>query len=167
MHEHQRRFIETVKAKHPAYFRNASVLELGSYNINGTVRDFFTDPKEYVGVDWRAGPDVDVVSLCHELDLDGGARFDVLISSEMLEHDPFWRESLAKGVEYLVPGGLVVLTCAAPARGMHEVDVAPDGKHYSGVSHHELAGEMLSLGVDGTGQSGWNGVDSYYSGIKA
>lgn len=166
MHQQQRQFIRSVAACHPDQFRGTSVLELGSYNINGSVREFFSDPAEYVGVDWRPGPDVDIVSLCHELEFDGGPRFDVLISSEMLEHDPHWQGSIKRGLEYLKPEGLVIITCAAPARGAHEVEVSPDSKHYAGVHARKLQGFMDSLGVRGAAEPGWDGLDTYYSGIK-
>ena len=42
-----------------------SVLECGSYNVNGSVRDLFA-VREYIGLDWRPGPGVDVVNLVHE-----------------------------------------------------------------------------------------------------
>ncbi len=42
-------FVDTVKAQAPEHFTGKKVLEVGSQNINGTVRDFFTDC-QYVGI---------------------------------------------------------------------------------------------------------------------
>jgi GT2 family glycosyltransferase/SAM-dependent methyltransferase len=88
----------------------------------------------WVGVDWRPGPGVDVVCLAHEFTPtedggrrteDGGAFFDLAVSTEMLEHDPFWRASLRRMIEVVRPGGCVVVTCAGPERPAHEVGCAP------------------------------------------
>ena len=102
-----------------------SVLECGSYNVNGSVRDLFT-AREYVGLDWRPGPGVDVVSLVHEYQ--PGRMFDTVISTEMLEHDPHWQRAsiagvlieLVKGRTPFGLGGTLIITCAAPGRGEHE-----------------------------------------------
>ena len=58
--------------------------------------------REYVGLDWRPGPGVDVVSLVHEYK--PGRHFDTVISTEMLEHDPHWRESVQRMIELVKPG---------------------------------------------------------------
>ncbi len=166
MHPAQCHFISEVAAKHHERFVGARVLELGSYDVNGTVRQFFTAPERYVGVDWRPGPLVDVVSVCHELRLDE-PLFDVLISSEMLEHDPHWKLSLARGVEHLAGDGLVILTCGSVDRPEHEVHVAPEQGYYQGVKRGELQDHMASLGVVGRAVYGDNGQDVYYAGKKS
>ena len=105
-----------------------SVLECGSYNVNGSVRGLFA-AREYIGLDWRPGPGVDVVSLVHEYQ--PGRRFDTVISTEMLEHDPHWRESVQRMIELVkgrTPfglGGTLIITCAAPGRGKHELACSP------------------------------------------
>ena len=40
-HKEQKDFIDRVKSKYPSYFTNTCILEIGSWNVNGTVRDFF------------------------------------------------------------------------------------------------------------------------------
>ena len=52
-------FLKKRKKIYPEFFKNVKVLELGSRNINGTVRDVF-DNCEFIGVDWVVGKDVDV-----------------------------------------------------------------------------------------------------------
>jgi hypothetical protein len=47
-------FVNSVKMKYPNNFENVRVLEIGSYNVNGTVRVFF-DKCEYVGIDVMLG----------------------------------------------------------------------------------------------------------------
>ena len=63
MHQANEDFWQYCSEKYEKYFNKPStVLECGSYNINGTVRDFF-DVDFYIGIDWRPGSCVDVVAL--------------------------------------------------------------------------------------------------------
>jgi len=69
------------------------VLDVGSYNINGSVKDILS-PASYVnftGIDMRPGPGVDLVLNGHELDTLGYECFDLITCCETLEHDDmFW-----------------------------------------------------------------------------
>lgn len=106
-------------------------------------------PTAWVGVDWRAGPGVDVVGLAHEfrpLTANGRPQeFDLAVSTEMLEHDPFWRESLRRMIEVVRPGGSVLLTCAGPGRHVHEVECAPPAR--TGERESGRAGEPHYRGL--------------------
>ena len=141
MHLEVRDWLEELRKQHPEAFECASVLECGSYNVNGAVRDLFT-AGEYVGLDWRPGPGVDVVSLVHEYQ--PGRHFDTVISTEMLEHDPHWRASvqrmidLVKGRTAFGLGGTLIITCAAPGRGEHELACAPEPEYYQEIGGAEL-----------------------------
>lgn len=115
-HFQQGEFIRSLKGKLPQYFLKTDVLEIGSLNINGTVRDFF-DADKYVGVDVGEGPCVDVVTSGHEYKAED--RFDCCISCECFEHNPFWKETFANMVDHCRPGGLVVMTCATIGRPEH------------------------------------------------
>lgn len=114
-HDEQQFFVEYVRDKFPELFRNTKVVEIGSLNINGSVRRFFTDCK-YLGVDLGPGKDVNLVCKGHELKFPDGS-FDVAISCECLEHDKYW-ELTFKKMCYLAKE-LVVLTCASYAREEH------------------------------------------------
>jgi len=69
------------------------VLEVGSYNVNGSVRELFADRERfptYLGIDIRPGPGVDMVDSAATLRR-GPRSFGIIVSTEMLEHDPcFW-----------------------------------------------------------------------------
>ena len=62
----------------------SSVLEVGSLDVNGSVRELFLG--DYLGVDMRDGPGVDRVLDAHDL-ASIYRWFDVIVSTEMLEHD--------------------------------------------------------------------------------
>lgn len=65
------------------------VLEVGSRDVNGSVRSLFTQfaPVRYIGVDIADGPGVDVICDGAELtDRFGLGRFDIVVSTFALEH---------------------------------------------------------------------------------
>jgi SAM-dependent methyltransferase len=71
-------------------FDPGAVLEIGSRNINGTVRQFFSDAKQYIGIDMESGEGVDIVTDSHNLIYEPDLRhkfFDTIICLETLEHD--------------------------------------------------------------------------------
>lgn len=97
------------------------VLEVGSRDVNGTLRSVLGElVDEYVGVDIEDGPGVDVVM--NGLDIVsrfGRASFQVVVSTEMIEHCEPWREALVAMVETLAPGGLLLITTRSPGFALH------------------------------------------------
>src|SRR6478736_5285158 len=118
MHPEVQRFVHKVKEEYPRYFLgDQRVLEVGSYNINGTIRDLFAEVIDYTGLDLGPGPGVDIVSDINDYDDPDG--YNVVISMEMLEHCKEWEKALLKMYKLTKSGGLFVLTCAGPARHEH------------------------------------------------
>ena len=115
-HKEQIEFISKVKEKYPKYFTNKCVVEIGSLNINGSVRHFF-EKCVYIGVDVGTGPGVDVVSLGHEYNMPNS--FDVAISCECFEHDPHWQKTFANMIKLCESDGLIVFSCATTGRKEH------------------------------------------------
>ncbi len=174
-HVEQRQFVERVKEKFPENFRSALVLELGALNINGTVRDLF-DSCAYTGVDVVPGTCVDVVSKAHELSFRPGA-FDTVISCEALEHDVFWVQTLKKAIELLIPGGLLVMTCAAPGRLEHGTpqtsphesgtsQVTDMAGYYGNLTEGDIRAQMDVGTVFSQHEFETNGTDLYFWGVK-
>jgi SAM-dependent methyltransferase len=116
-HPAQHRFLSKIKAEFPAFFSGGRVLEIGSLNINGSVRAHF-HADEYVGLDVGPGPGVDVVCEGQKFDAPDGA-FDVEISAECLEHNQYWSETLQNMFRLCREGGLVLMTCALRGRPEH------------------------------------------------
>lgn len=137
MHKQVKDFIKYVRKETSSkygfrsFFRNKKVLEVGSANINGSPRKYFLWC-DYVGVDILGGKGVDVVvdftdsyEVFCKLQRDRG--YDVVISSEMLEHCMGWQKALENMYFYLKKGGLLIITCAAPDRYPHGiVDAHPE-----------------------------------------
>lgn len=96
--------------------RETSILEIGSYDVNGSIREVFSCDS-HIGVDLIPGPGVDLVAGGHEIRLD--KKFDVVVSSEVFEHNPFWRETLDNMIAHANKDGFVVVTCATTGRLEH------------------------------------------------
>ncbi len=116
MHREAYQFVATQAARLPV--SDAAVLEVGSYNVNGSVRPLFAGAASYVGLDSRAGPGVDVVSDIRNYH---GGPFDIVVCCETLEHDADPGAMIEVMRYRLAPGGLLILTCAASERAPHGV----------------------------------------------
>lgn len=92
-------------------------LEVGSLNVNGTVRDLFAGP--YVGVDMRPGPGVDQIAVASALPFPDRS-FDTVVSTEMLEHDPTFWLSIPEMARVLRPGGHLLLTARGNGFPTHD-----------------------------------------------
>ena len=106
----------------PDEVRDKMVIEVGSLDVNGSVRPYIQSlsPRAYLGVDIEMGRGVDEV--CDATDLDrrhGPDTFDLVVSTEMLEHVRDWRK-VVHNLKYLVkPGGVIVLTTRSYGFGYH------------------------------------------------
>jgi SAM-dependent methyltransferase len=116
-HAQQQAFVSVIKAAFPGFFHGGRVLEIGSLDINGSVRKHFADC-DYIGLDVGPGPGVDVVCQGQDYAAPAGS-FDVVISCETMEHNPFWHETFCNMLRLCRPGGLVLMTCASPGRAEH------------------------------------------------
>ncbi len=120
------------------------VLEVGSLNVNGSVRPMVEArcPRSYLGVDIVAGPGVDEV--CDAADLPGRFgpdAFDVVVCCEMLEHAADPHLSIEAMVTVLRPGGVIVITTRSPGFVHHH---PPDRWRYTQGAFAEIL-DRLSL----------------------
>ncbi len=94
-----------------------SVLDVGSMDVNGSPRSLFSGP--YTGLDMRDGPGVDLVGAAERLPW-GHNQFDVVVCTEMLEHDPVPWKSVPEMARVLKPGGTLLLTARGIGFPLHE-----------------------------------------------
>jgi SAM-dependent methyltransferase len=116
-HPQQQQFVSNLKLKLPDSFDGKKVLEVGSLDINGSVRDFFTDC-DYVGIDLSEGPGVDYVAQGQDFGAPDN-YYDTVCSLECFEHNPYWFETFANMARMCKPGGLIFFTCATTGRPEH------------------------------------------------
>lgn len=89
------------------------VLEVGSLDVNGSVKPFIMQfkPYEYIGVDIQSGPSVDILCKAENLvDIFGPQSFDLVISTEMMEHIFDWKAAIDNMKTVLRPSGYIVIT---------------------------------------------------------
>lgn len=94
------------------------VLEIGSYDVNGTIREIVGPCESYTGVDLVAGPGVDLVAFGHELDFESDS-FDLTLSAECFEHDLYWTDTFLNMIRLTKSNGIVAFTCASLGRPEH------------------------------------------------
>ena len=93
-----------------------NIIDIGSYDVNGSYKQFFDAPGwTYTGVDLAAGPNVDVVlSSPYRLPFHSHS-VDVIVSGQAFEHIEFFWLTWLEMTRVLKPGGLIFLV--APSRG--------------------------------------------------
>lgn len=108
--------MQDVVARHLDPAKPLSVVDIGSYDVNGSYRSLFDQPQwRYVGVDLEAGPGVDVVLRSpYRLPMASGS-VDLVISGQAFEHVEFFWVTWLEMVRVLKPGGMIFLI--APSRG--------------------------------------------------
>jgi len=142
MHPNNQRWWAYCKKIYPEYFQSKKVIELGSFNVNGTIRAFFEKDCIYTGVDWRAGPCVDIVSLVHELKTD--EKFDTVVSASMLEHDKHHDKTIEKMIALLDDKGIMILSFGTKSNVRpHCPDEAVDG------GYHPVGREIYRILLEG------------------
>lgn len=116
------------------------VLEIGSLNINGSIRDIFKPfAAEYIGIDPQDGPGVDVV--IDAMLYNKPNYFDVVVTAETFEHTPYWKDIIKLSHNNLAPGGLFVATMAGEGRYPHSaIDENPirEWEHYANIGAWDL-----------------------------
>ena len=89
-------------------FISEPILDVGSYNVNGNSRIFFPD-KEWIGLDFRAGPDVTRVENIEETTLASNS-VGAVICTATLEHVKNPVKACEQIHHVLKKNGLFVLT---------------------------------------------------------
>lgn len=100
-----------------------SVLEVGSLDINGSLKPHILEysPSNYIGIDIQEGPGVDIVCDAKDITkLFGRERFDLLISTEMLEHTRDWKTIISNFKNVLKPGGFLLITTRSRGSAFHD-----------------------------------------------
>jgi SAM-dependent methyltransferase len=136
--------IDYVKANTPS----GSVLEFGSRNVNGTLRDVVGGSR-YVGVDCRDGDGVDIIADAATVDV--GETFDVVLCTEVFEHvdDDAAQAIIDNAHRHLEPGGTFVATMAGVGRHPHSAIEATGlqaGEFYRNVTIELLDAWLTAAG---------------------
>jgi Glycosyl transferases group 1/Methyltransferase domain len=123
-----------------------TILEVGSCDVNGSVRPILEahGPASYLGVDGSPGPRVDRVVDCGDLLATfGDTGFDIVVTTEMLEHVADWRRCMANLAAVVTEGGMLVLTTRSPGYPYHAY---PDD--YWRYTPKVMKGILKALGLE-------------------
>ena len=148
MHAEAMQYVADVITEHGL---EGDVLDLGGRYINGTTKTLFPDGHRYVVVDIEPDASVDVVADAGDLDL--GEQFDIVLSTELLEHTPRGPDIVKAAYRHLRDGGWFVATMAGPGRPPHGAAGSPwplEGEYYRNVRPEELAGWLTEAGFGAT-----------------
>lgn len=116
MHDTARNHIEWfIKTYLNNKFDGLRILEIGSMNVNGSLREFIPTNVEYTGVDVEVGIGVDVVlSDPYSFPFEDKS-FDIILSSSCFEHVPCFWLVFAEGMRVLKLNGYFYLN--VPSNG--------------------------------------------------
>ena len=102
-----------IKQKVSGNLSDKTVLEVGSRDIRGSIRDYIEtlQPKEYVGIDIIEGKGVDVILDIHNLVNHFGENvFDMVICSDTLEHIEKLESAAVNMHGVLKTGGILIVS---------------------------------------------------------
>lgn len=168
MHKEVKEFCEDIRKKFTLHFAYKDVLDCGSLDINGNNRYLFTGGT-YFGIDICEGKNVDLVTPVSEFNPE--KSFDVVMSTEMLEHDEHWADSLKNMFRLLKPYGLLLITAAGTGRPEHGTTAEnPWDSPKTNDYYLNLTAEMIVSAID-LEQFSWFeisylGTDIRFAGIK-
>jgi SAM-dependent methyltransferase len=100
--EHGRLFFESYWTP-----RFEIVVDLGSQDVNGSLRQFAPSDARYIGLDMAPGKGVDVIVEPGAPLPFGDESVDVVVTSSAFEHDVFFWETFLELVRVIRPGGLL------------------------------------------------------------
>jgi SAM-dependent methyltransferase len=103
------------------------VLDIGSYDVNGTMKPIFSKAKQYIGLDQESGPNVDIVSSSHNIKLADNS-IDIIISSSCFEHDPMFWITFKEMCRLLTHNGYLYI--CAPSSGPYHAHPIDNWRFY-------------------------------------
>lgn len=127
-------FVKELQEKHGEF---SHILDVGSRNINGSVKDVLTGYQTFTGVDFIEGKDVDIVMNGHDIgdELPGG-HYDLITCCETFEHDvEFWK-TLDGMRKLLKAGGYLLIT--APGINFFHHDFPSDYYRFTPEAFKDL-----------------------------
>lgn len=108
-----REYVREWRARHPDL---APVAELGSYDINGGIRDLVP----VTGFDILAGRGVDVVIVPGAIPAEHHGKYQAVLSLDSFPYDPQPERYIQQILDLLTPGGhLLLIACNANCRHTH------------------------------------------------
>ena len=144
MHESVLEFLK--KNIIPKEIRHKRILEVGSGIVNGSPREIIQPmkPNAYIGLDTAWAPGVDIVGSAEDLRSKFESEsFDVVISTEMMEHVVNWRKVISQLKLMVRPNGLLFVTTRSPGFPYHPYPI--DVWRYTANHVRQIFSDMKTL----------------------
>jgi SAM-dependent methyltransferase len=136
-------------------FEGYDVLDVGGRNVNGTVRNLFSLSDTFTSLDIFDDGGVDIVAdfsnpeIVNVLKIEN--KYDLVFSTEVLEHARYWRALVSNLAKATKSGGWIILTCATTGRPYHTADGHPwtdeTQEYYGNVDISEFREVVEELGL--------------------
>ena len=95
--------------------KDINILEVGSLDVNGSIKDLFNFCNDYTGIDLEKGPNVDLVMDGSEI-YKLNKKFDMVISCECFEHAKNWKIIFKQMCEVAKENAFVLISVASTGR---------------------------------------------------
>lgn len=129
------------------------ILDIGSMNVNGTLRDVAPADCCYVGTDIAPGPAVDIVTNTADASLPfADDSFDVVVSTSCFEHDQMFWQTFLEMLRVVRPHGFIYIN--APSNGPYH------GYPYDNWRFYPDSGRALQAWAEKSGFKGYRMVES-------
>lgn len=106
---------------------NLCVLDIGSLDINGSLRELFSKAKVYTGLDQCEGKNVDVIGSSHDIPLQSNS-YDIILSSSCFEHDDMFWVSFLEYCRVVKENGYIYIQ--APSNGPYHAHPVDNWRFY-------------------------------------
>lgn len=175
MHFEQTQYVKEALAKYFAGINKdiseIKVLEIGSKDINGNNRQFLDSRVQYTGLDLSAGKNVDIVSHFVDYFKDKECAYDLIISTEALEHDKRWFETLQAIASNNKEDWTAIITAAGMDRKEHGTsrslpgDSPDTNDYYGNISYGKVYNALkgYDIGIEDVVESN---KDIYFTLVK-
>jgi lipopolysaccharide biosynthesis protein len=147
--------LETGRRFFELYWRDTfeRILDIGSMNVNGTLRDVAPQGCSYLGTDIAPGAAVDVVTNTAEAGLPfADDSFDVVVSTSCFEHDQMFWQTFLEMLRVVRPHGFMYIN--APSNGPYH------GYPYDNWRFYPDSGRALQAWAEKSGFKGYRMVES-------
>jgi SAM-dependent methyltransferase len=109
------------------------VLDVGSLDVNGSLRDLCPPGVEYIGIDLEAGKGVDMVlDDPYQYPFPDG-HFDMMVSTSCFEHDPMFWLTFLEMLRVVREHGIIYIN--APSNGHYHTHPWDNWRFYPDASH--------------------------------
>ena len=103
--------------------RGKKIIEIGSLDVNGSLRSYIEslNPEKYIGIDMKEGKNVDVICNAENiLEVFGKESFDVVLTTETIEHVKDWRKVISQIKNICKKEGIILITTRSKGFAFHE-----------------------------------------------